>query len=190
MTFDDFLNYGEEGRHYEWVAGAVCQMPPRTVEHQLLLGFLGSIAFGFVQAKSLGTVLPRFTMYLPERPSGRAPDLMFVSASQSYRIKHNYLEGGADLIVEIVSPDTAHRDRNAKFKEYEQARVGEYWIIDPIRHRDSFYRLDAQGCYKAVQPDVGGVYYSSAITGLWIKTDWLWENNPSELAIYKEWGLI
>ena len=44
------------------------------------------------------------------------------------------MEGGPSLVVEIVSPGSATIDRVDKFREYERAGVGEYWIIDP-RHQ-------------------------------------------------------
>ena len=43
------------------------------------------------------------------------------------------IEGAPDLIMEIVSPRSADRDRREKFTDYEAAGVREYWIIDRFR---------------------------------------------------------
>lgn len=40
-------------------------------------------------------------------------------------------KGVPDMIVEIISPSTARRDKIVKFNKYEQAGVKEYWIIEP-----------------------------------------------------------
>lgn len=39
--------------------------------------------------------------------------------------------GGADLVMEIVSPDDPDRDTDVKRREYARAGIQEYWIVDP-----------------------------------------------------------
>jgi Uma2 family endonuclease len=48
------------------------------------------------------------------------------------RIKDEYWDG-ADLVVEVVSKDRKGRDRDlrVKRKQYAQAGIAEYWIVDP-----------------------------------------------------------
>ena len=41
------------------------------------------------------------------------------------------LHGPPELVVEVLSPSTALRDKTEKFDLYETHGVGEYWIIDP-----------------------------------------------------------
>jgi Uma2 family endonuclease len=66
--------------------------------------------------------------------------------------------GPADICFEVVSPESAMRDYGNKFVEYEKAGVREYWIIDPIRQRCDFNRLDNTGVYAFAQPDDTGHY--------------------------------
>lgn len=190
MTFEEFLDYGEEGQRFEWVEGEVFEMLSPAMVHQLLEAFLCAILTACVRAKGLGTVLPEFTMHLPLRPSGRDPDIIFISTSQSHRLRKNYLDGAADLVIELISPGTERQDRSTKFLEYQQAGVQEYWIIDGVRRVAQFYQLDAEGYYQQILPDEKGVYYCTAITDLWLNVEWLWQPYPSEFFIYKEWGLI
>jgi len=190
MTFEEFLDYGEEGQRFEWVEGEVFEMPSPSMMHQLLEVFLCAILSVYVEEKELGIVLPEFTMRLPLRPSGRDPDIIFVSESQSHRLRKNYLDGAADLVIELISPGTERQDRGNKFMEYQQAGVQEYWLIDGMRRVAEFYQLDAEGYYQQILPDEKGVYHCTAITDLWLKVEWLWKPYPSAISVYKEWGLI
>lgn len=63
--------------------------------------------------------------------SGREPDLLFISNETAQRLTERKLEGAADLVIEIIFPESVRRDRYEKFDEYEEAGVREYWIIDP-----------------------------------------------------------
>lgn len=46
-------------------------------------------------------------------------------------IGEDWVRGAPDLVVEILSPSTAKKDRGVKLKLYRRQRVAEYWIVDP-----------------------------------------------------------
>ncbi|MGH9801602.1 MAG: Uma2 family endonuclease, partial [Blastocatellia bacterium] len=94
------------------------------------------------------------------------------------------LDGPADLSVEIISPESVRRDRKVKFKEYESAGVGEYWLIDPDHKKAEFYQLDASGRYQLAKLKAG-VYHSKAVAGFWLRVDWLWQP-PTVLDALRE----
>jgi Uma2 family endonuclease len=138
MTYEEFLEWGD-GIRAEWVDGEVIVISPTSEPHQNLDGFLSSLLRHFVEAHELGRILiPPFQMKLSTRPSGCEPDLLFISTEKLKHLKRNYLDGPADLVVEIVSPDSQARDRGDKFYEYEEAGVIEYWILDQTRKRAEF----------------------------------------------------
>ena len=59
--------------------------------------------------------------------------------------------GAPDLIVEVLSPGTAARDWKDKFDLYEEAGVGEYWIVLPLEDDVSVFVLDeTTGRYRLV----------------------------------------
>ncbi len=158
-------------------------LAPSNVEHLDLLGFLYELVRGYVRANELGRVsFAGLLMRLRTRSSGREPDLVFIAADHADRLRETYLDGAADLVVEIVSPDSVERDRVDKLAEYETAGIPEYWLIDPLRREAAFYRLGADGRYHLVPPDAGGTYRSPALAGFPLTVTWLWQRplpNPS-----------
>lgn len=130
-------------------------------------------------------------MKLVRRPSGREPDVIFVSRQLLGTLKNNYLDGPADLAIEVISPDSRTRDRRDKYFEYAQAGVREYWIVDPIRNEAEFYQLADDETYTRLSPDDDGIFHSTVLEGLWLKVDWLWQEPlPPLMSVLKEWGLV
>jgi Uma2 family endonuclease len=41
----------------------------------------------------------------------------------------DHLDGPADLVVEVVSPDSPTRDRQEMLVDYAEAGVPEYWSV-------------------------------------------------------------
>jgi Uma2 family endonuclease len=102
-----------------------------------------------------------------------------------------YLQGPADLVVEVISTGSRGIDRGQEFYEYEQGGVPEYWLIDPERKQVEFYLRGKDGIYKPVTPGSDGIFHSRALSGLWIKPDWLWKKPlPMLFDVMREWKLI
>jgi Uma2 family endonuclease len=114
-------------------------------------------------------------MRLPTRPSGREPDVLFVATEHADRIRDTYLDGPADLAIEIISPESDARDRGHKFVEYEGGGVTEYWLIDPLRREAWFYQQAGDGRYHPGPIDADGFYRSSVLSGFRLRVDWLWQ---------------
>ncbi len=174
MTYEEFLQWADEDTLAEWINGEVVMTSPADDRHQDITDFLVSITRPFVELRGLGIVRTApFQMKLAQ--SGREPDLLFVAKGHLDRLKGTYLDGPADLVVEIVSPESVARDRGAKFQEYETAAIPEYWLIDPTREWAEFYRLDARGRYVLAFGGEEGVFHSQVIPGFWLRVEWLWQ---------------
>lgn len=192
MTYQEFLSWCDEDTWAEWVDGEVVMVTPASDRHQDLVRFLIQVLGTYVEAKALGVVRPApFQMYLPELRRGREPDLMFIASDHVDRLKNSYLEGPADLVVEIVSPESRLRDRGEKYAEYELAGVPEYWLVDPELQRADFYTLDKTGRFRLMDLEPEGVFRSQVVPGFWLKPKWLWQEPlPKVLEVLKELGVV
>jgi Uma2 family endonuclease len=181
ISFAAFLDWVDEDTRAEWVGGEVVMASPFTDHHQGIRDFLVRLLGMYNDWRQLGWMRGGFFMHLATRPSGREPDLVFVRNQRLAIVQPTYLDGPADLVVEIVSPESGKRDRGDKFREYEAAGIAEYWLIDPLRSEALFYQLDAQGQYHAVLPDTNGIYHSTAVAGFWLKPAWFWQRQLPEV---------
>ena len=145
----------------------------------------------FVEVHQRGKVrYESFQMKLANMRRGREPDILFIANEHLSLLKPNYLDGPADLAVEIVSPASIDRDRVKKFAEYQGDGVREYWLIDPLTREASFFLLDDKGRYQPVPADTEGIYHSTVLEGLWLRMDWLWQSpSPPMYAVRRELGL-
>ena len=190
MTFEEFLAWDSESHMAEWVDGEVFVMSPAAEKHQALLVFLIKTLGLYVEVKNLGRVLPApFAMKLGRKKSGREPDLLFVSREREHLIKRTFLDGPADLVVEIVSPESVGRDRGEKFVEYEAAGIREYWLIDPDREQAEFYELGADGRYRAAQT-LDGVFRSQVVAGFFVRPAWLWQSPAPTVKALRELKIL
>jgi Uma2 family endonuclease len=177
MTFEEYLDWDFEDVRAEWVDGEVVLMSPVRLDHQFIMQFLYELIIAHVRRYGLGKVLlPPTRMRLSTRPSGREPDLLFVSTKNASRLKVAVVDGPADLVVEIMSPESEERDRATKFVEYEAAGIPEYWLIDPLRHEVLFNLLGEDGHYHPGVVSQEGVYRSRMLEGFRFRPDWLWRD--------------
>ena len=71
----------------------------------------------------------------------REPDLLPLRDARDSRRQNRYWLG-ADLVVEVVSPDDPDRDYIQKRQDYAEAKVSEYWIVDPQREEINILCLE------------------------------------------------
>ncbi len=191
LSFQEFLDWCDEDTHAEWVNGRVVLMSPASDPHQEISSYLESILRPFVQKHQLGRVIRApFVMRLEAVSAAREPDLMFVSQARLSRMTKTYLDGAADMAVEIVSPESSVRDRTEKLAEYEAAGVREYWLIDPERKRADFFEQGADRRYYPV-PLADGCYHSQVVRGFWFRVQELWDYPlPDTVDVLRRLGVI
>jgi Uma2 family endonuclease len=112
----------------ELLDGKTVAMSPRpAVNHDVISGNIYHIIRKFLNGKKC-TAFGEVDVYLTEKDRV-IPDVMIVCNRDI--VKTNGIYGAPDLIVEVLSPGTASKDRGYKRKLYERCGVREYWIVSP-----------------------------------------------------------
>lgn len=177
MTYDEYADWydREAGRRGEWVDGEVVVFMSTTYRHERILAFLTMLLGTVVLRLRLGEVLGSGYELRNREGSAREPDLQLIFNEHRDRITDRRLMGPADLVVEVISPDSVTRDRRDKLAEYAAAGIPEYWVIDPREGKESIeiLVLDGEGFYIADPPDADGRYWSRLVPGLWLEREWL-----------------
>jgi len=119
----------QTNRLIEFTDGALEALPMPTDRHQVIVRTLFLALFAFLQPRG-GTVL--FAPLRLRIRSGkfREPDLLLLRDAADPRRQRDYWLG-ADLVIEVISPDDPERDTVTKRADYAEARVPEYWLVDP-----------------------------------------------------------
>jgi Uma2 family endonuclease len=148
----DYLCWPDDIR-CELIGGVIYDMSPAPViGHQRLLLGLSFDLESILRRRSKGgegcgtcelLVAPIDVVLSPN--SVVQPDLIVV-CDPAKLANGKYVDGAPDLVVEVLSPSTALKDKREKRRLYEQAGVLEYLILDPAEFYAEYYRLE-QGAY-------------------------------------------
>ena len=131
-TYAEFARLPSEGStRYEVIDGEVVVTPGPSTRHQRVVGRLFFLLFGFAETNALGEVFPSPYDVLFAEGDYLEPDLVFVRSDRSHLLSDRGVEGPPDLVVEVLSPSTATRDRGIKLERYRFYGVAEYWVVDP-----------------------------------------------------------
>ena len=166
---EDYFGLPDEPR-CELIYGRLYVTPSPAVRHQFLLTIL-SRRLSAIAERSGGLALVAPMDVTLADHSVVQPDLLYVSA-QRLGIVRNRIEGAPDLLVEVLSPKTARRDRGEKLKLYAESDVREYWLVDVAGRQIEF--LVNRGRRFEVALPADGVYRSELVTELILDLDDLW----------------
>jgi Uma2 family endonuclease len=138
---DDLDHLPEAPRHTELIDGAlVFMMSPQRSWHARIVTalafFLAEQAPGDIEVER------EMTIRLDER-NRPEPDLLVTTASYDPD-RTFFTPDQVLLVVEVVSPESAHRDRTVKLRKYAEAGIRNYWRVEdedaaPVVHA---YELD------------------------------------------------
>ena len=127
-SVDDYLAL-DTNRLVEFSHGRIEVLPMPSDKHQAIIGFLYVLFLDF--AHRIGGSIRMAPLRLRLWPEKiREPDLLFLADADDPRRQDDFWTG-ADLVVEVVSPDDPRRDLVTKRFEYARAGIPEYWIVDP-----------------------------------------------------------
>ena len=133
----------QTNRLIEFTHGVIEVLPVPTREHQRISAFLYRMLFALTQ--TLGGIVLYAPLRVQVRPGAfREPDLVLLLDEQDPRNQDAFWLG-ADLVIEIVSPDRPQRDLEDKPIDYAEAGIPEYWIVNPLDHTIQVLTLTRDG---------------------------------------------
>ena len=133
------------------------RMSAPTDRHQALVTALNAHFYYHLRRQRCQVRVAPYDVRLPKRGSTAdeaiytvvQPDVCIIC--DPAKIEPRGCLGAPDLIVEVISPRTAARDWQDKFDLYEEAGVGEYWIVLPHENDISVFVLEeATSRYRLV----------------------------------------
>ncbi len=127
-------------RLIEFTDGRLEVLPMPTDRHQVVLGFLLFALDPFIRQRG-GTVLFSGLRLRIREDKFREPDLLLLRDAKDARRRNDYWRG-ADWVAEVVSPDNPERDTVTKRRDYAEARIPEYWIVNPVDETVTVLVLD------------------------------------------------
>ncbi len=129
-TSEDYLKTPDDER-YELIEGELLMTPSPIPRHQRISGRLDFELRKFVTENDLGEVFYAPCDVFLDNENVVQPDILFISKDRLNIIGKKNIEGAPDIVIEIISENTAYRDLVQKKRLYAKFGVKEYWIVVP-----------------------------------------------------------
>lgn len=161
-TWDDYVKLPDDGKRYEVVDGELCVTPAPGVEHQDAVGALFLVLSSWANQRGNGVVLLSPVDVLLGSDTIVQPDLLWICGDRVREIVADQVRGIPDLVVEVLSPSTARRDRLKKSEVYARFGAREYWLVDP-KDRSVEIRTPVGGAFAEHARGTGNTPLASAM---------------------------
>jgi Uma2 family endonuclease len=147
LTYEAYLALPETKARYSIVDGELVMAASPTPDHQTVVQETFVKLDSFVRAHRLGRVfLAPLDIVIRRDPlRTRQPHVMFISNARRYIIGPQVIEGGPDLVIEILSPSNTRREVEEKLRDYQAIDVREAWIVSPEARTVEVMRLSSAG---------------------------------------------
>lgn len=135
----------QEKPREELLNGNIVLMSPRpTVNHNWIAGRIFVAFSNYLKGKKSIPFSDGTDVYLTDKDRV-IPDAMIVCRREI--IQNDGIHSAPDLVVEVLSPSSAQKDRSYKKDLYEKTGVQEYWIVEPALRSIETYLL-TDGKYR------------------------------------------
>ena len=170
FTYEDYKHTPEDKR-YELIDGDLIMVPAPRTAHQRSSREIEFPLLSFVRENDLGEVFYAPTDVVLSDTDVVQPDILFVSNERSYIINEDNIRGAPDLVVEVLSPSTAQRDRTLKRTLYALHGVSEYWLADTEAKNVTVLTLEDGGYTVAGIYGEGQTLESPLLAGFTLEID-------------------
>jgi Uma2 family endonuclease len=162
----------------ELIFGRFYLSPSPSILHQTVLLLLSRLLDDVAMATGGALFVAPLDVTLADH-SVVQPDLFYVAAVRR-RILHERVEGAPDLVIEILSPGTARRDRGQKLALYAESGVREYWIVDALERQIELL-VNEGGRFVVALPE-GDEYRSRALPEIHLHLPAFWKGVEERLG--------
>ena len=170
FTYTDYRNAPDDKR-YELLDGDLVVVPAPKEVHQRVLINLTILLGQLVRHTGVGHIYAApFDVVLTDTDVVQ-PDLLFVSNERAHIITDENVQGAPDLVIEILSPSTAERDKTFKRSLYAKHGVKEYWLVDTDAETVTVLLLDSQRYTEVGVCGKGQTLPSPTLKGFTINSD-------------------
>lgn len=153
LDYTHYVCFPDDGQRHEIVNGEHYVNPAPSTYHQTISRRIQFELYTQIELQHLGQVFDApVDLQLGEHDIVQ-PDIVVVLSEHEKIITPSKIKGIPDLIIEILSPSTAEKDRVLKRRVYEASRVPEYWIVDPLEHHVTQLVRDSRGNYQSTLQD-------------------------------------
>ena len=170
FTYRDYVNTPEDKR-YELLDGELILSEAPTRAHQRDDIRLGSRMHLFVDENGLGVVYTSPRDVVLTDTDVVQPDLLFITNERLHIDTERAVHGSSDLVVEILSPSTAERDRTFKLSLYARHGVKEYWLVEPAARTIEVLLLGEDSFETVATYGEGDTLVSPTLQGFRIDVD-------------------
>ena len=148
FTYEDYCNAPEDKR-YELHDGDLVVVPSPKEQHQTTTLDLAAEIRQFARRTGIGRAFVAPFDIVFSNHDVVQPDVIYVSNERRGIITADNIQGAPDLVIEVLSPSTAHRDRTFKRALYARHGVREFWLVDTDTHTIEVLLL-GEGRYNTV----------------------------------------
>ncbi len=160
-----------ETKRYELLGGELVVVPSPTWRHQDISRRLQFQLQAFVEEHKLGYVVYAPLDVVLSEEDVVQPDILYISHERASIIREDGVYGAPNLIIEILSPTTAERDRTFKKTLYARHGVPEYWIVDPALNTVEVFTLGEEGYERVALYNREDALHSPLLQGLEISLE-------------------
>ena len=135
ITFDEFIEWLPENRHYELHEGKIIEMQP-TGQHEDITSFLTQeLTLEYLRMNLPYRIPPKALVKLKDKETGYNLDLLLINRQNLineplWEKKSTLINGESiPLVIEVVSSNWRD-DYGYKLVDYEAMGIKEYWIVD------------------------------------------------------------
>ena len=169
LTYDDFVQFPDDGQRHELIDGEHYVTPSPNRKHQRVSGNIHLLIGAWLEERPIGQLFYAPFDVVFSRFDVVEPDLLYMSNERAATVlTAANVQGTPELVIEIGSPGTRKRDETIKRRLYERAGVSEYWVVDPELDVVRVYQREGETFARPVElsAEAGDMLTTTLLSGL------------------------